>query len=85
MRIIEIKLKVIITQNYYISLKIESKCLKINSKSDKNEEFDFEDALEADDDKEIKIPKIPIKYIIIDCSPINFIDSVGVKAMKHVN
>lgn len=67
-----------------IKIKFKSKCSKINSKSGENQEFDFEDALEADDDKDIQIPKIPIKYIIIDCSPINFIDSVGVKAMKHV-
>lgn len=48
------------------------------------EEFDIEEALDADDDESINIPELPIKYIIIDCSPINFIDTVGVKALNQV-
>lgn len=32
----------------------------------------------------IRLPKVPIKYLVIDCSPINFIDTVGVKTVKQV-
>ena len=30
------------------------------------------------------MPKPPIKFLIIDCTPINFIDTVGVKTLKQV-
>lgn len=50
--------------------------------------FDIEEAVDAADEDnktEIKIPELPIRSIIIDCSPINFIDTVGIKSMKQVN
>ncbi len=34
--------------------------------------------------KNLIMPKLPISFLIIDCSPINFIDTVGVKTMKQV-
>lgn len=41
---------------------------------------------EADDvaDEKLRMPKIGFKFLIIDCSPMNFIDTVGVKTMKLV-
>ena len=32
----------------------------------------------------LRLPKPPIKFLIIDCTPINFIDTVGVKTLKQV-
>ena len=32
----------------------------------------------------LRLPKPPIRFLIIDCSPINFIDTVGVKTMKQL-
>jgi hypothetical protein len=37
------------------------------------------------EDSKLKMPKIPFNFLIIDCSPINFVDTVGVKTMKQVN
>lgn len=46
-------------------------------------DIEIESASEIDED-ELAMPELPIKYLIIDCSPINFIDSVGVKTIKNV-
>ncbi len=35
-------------------------------------------------DNKLKMPELPVSFIIIDCSPINYIDSVGVKTIKQV-
>lgn len=35
-------------------------------------------------DDDLKLPILPIKYLIIDCSPIYFIDTVGCKTIKQV-
>ena len=43
-----------------------------------------EDALDEIEDEKLRMPKLPIKFIIIDCSPINFADTLGVKAIKEV-
>lgn len=54
------------------------------------ENFNVEETLDALDDNDqnaadMTIPKLPIKFIVIDCSPINFIDTVGIKSIKQVN
>jgi hypothetical protein len=36
------------------------------------------------EDAKLKMPRIPFSFLIIDCSPINFVDTVGVKTMKQV-
>ena len=36
------------------------------------------------EDSKLSVPKISFKFLIIDCSPVNFVDTVGVKAMKQV-
>ncbi len=36
------------------------------------------------DDSKLRIPKLPLDTIIIDCSPINFVDSIGVKTIQQV-
>ena len=33
----------------------------------------------------MEITEVPFQFLIIDCSPINFIDTVGVKTIVHVN
>ena len=35
-------------------------------------------------DEKLKMPRMPVKFIIIDCSTINFIDSIGIKTLKQV-
>ena len=47
-----------------------------------NEEID----LSTDDENEsqLEMPLVPFKFLIIDCSPINFIDSDGAKMLKQV-
>ncbi len=37
------------------------------------------------EDAKLKMPKIPFNFLVIDCSPINFVDTVGVKTMKQVH
>ena len=37
-----------------------------------------------EDESTLKIPVVPFKFLIIDCSPINFIDTVGVKTISQV-
>ena len=58
------------------------------SKSDE-QEYDMEELndmldMGVTDGKELKIPKLHIKILIIDCSPINYIDTFGFKAIKSV-
>lgn len=45
-------------------------------------ENSLEDEDNFDENSEIPIPKF--KILIIDCSPINFIDSVGIKTINQV-
>ena len=47
-----------------------------------NEEID----LSTDDENEsqLEMPLVPFKFLIIYCSPINFIDSDGAKMLKQV-
>jgi hypothetical protein len=45
---------------------------------------DIEYVLETTDDEEY-LPKSPISHIIIDCSPFNYVDSVGIQGLVHVN
>lgn len=47
----------------------------------KIEAGDYDDQI---DEAQLAMPDLPFKYLIIDCSPINFIDSVGVKTIKNV-
>jgi hypothetical protein len=37
-----------------------------------------------EDESQLKMPMTPFKFLIIDCSPINFIDTTGVKTIKQV-
>ena len=37
-----------------------------------------------EDESQLEMPVTPIKFVIIDCSPINFIDTTGVKTLKQV-
>lgn len=39
---------------------------------------------QTNSDDDLKLPILPIKYLIIDCSPIYFIDTVGCKTIKQV-
>jgi anti-anti-sigma regulatory factor len=36
------------------------------------------------EDAKLRMPKLGFNFLIIDCSPINFVDSVGVKTMNQV-
>ena len=64
-------------QNNKIGAKIqEEKYLK--------EISDIEYVLETTDDEEC-LPISPVSHIIIDCSPFNYIDSVGIQGLIHVN
>ena len=45
---------------------------------------DMLDMNAAADVSELKPPKLHIKVLIIDCSPINYIDTFGFKALKSV-
>lgn len=47
-----------------------------------NHENSLEDEDNFDENSEIPIPKFNI--LIIDCSPINFVDSVGIKTINQV-
>jgi hypothetical protein len=35
-------------------------------------------------DESLELSRVPFDFLIIDCSPINFIDSVGIKMIKEV-
>jgi hypothetical protein len=37
-----------------------------------------------EDESQLEMPRTPFKCLIIDCAPINFIDTVGVKTLKQV-
>ena len=37
-----------------------------------------------EDESQLEMPNTPFKCLIIDCSPINFIDTVGVKTLRQV-
>ena len=39
---------------------------------------------ETNESVKISLPDVPFKHLIIDCSPIYFIDSVGCKTIKQV-
>jgi hypothetical protein len=51
-----------------------------------NNRYDIDSDYDVDDiaDEKLRMPTIPFSFLIIDCSPINFIDTVGVKTMKQV-
>ena len=52
----------------------------------KKEKSDLdEDDIESIPENKLLMPELDVYFVIIDCSPINFIDTVGVKAMKQVN
>jgi hypothetical protein len=40
---------------------------------------------EKKEPKKLTLPELPFKHLIIDCSPIYFIDSVGCKTIKQVS
>ena len=64
-----------INLNDYENHKVENR--------DSDDEED-EDVLDEIEDEKLRMPKLPIKFIIIDCSPINFVDTLAVKAIKEV-
>lgn len=80
-------------QNVNEAYEIDIDIYKGNSETNEVEEssvfdrFDVEEALEADEAHfdHMRIPPLPIKFIIIDCTPINFIDTVGIKSIKQVS
>lgn len=47
-----------------------------------NEEQDL--STDDEDDSKLQMPETPFKCLIIDCSPINFVDTVGVKTLKQI-
>ena len=47
-----------------------------------NEQEDL--STDDEDVEDLEMPPLPFKFLIIDCSPINFIDTTGVKAIKQV-
>lgn len=80
------------SQNVNEAYEFDIDIYKGNSETSQVEEsslsdrFDVEEALEADETHfdHMRIPPLPIKFIIIDCTPINFIDTVGIKSIKQV-
>ena len=46
--------------------------------------IDSSDEETEDEKNQFKLPRVPLRFLIIDCSAINFIDTVGVKAIKQV-
>ncbi len=51
-----------------------------------NEEIEnFEDVIEESDDENSDLPNLQLNYIIIDCTPITYIDSVGVHTLHQVS
>ena len=48
-----------------------------------NEQEDL--STDDEDVEDLEMPPMPFKFLIIDCSPINFIDTTGVKAIKQVS
>ena len=47
-----------------------------------NEELDL--STDDEDESQLEMPPVPFKFLIIDCSPINFIDSDGALMLKQV-
>ena len=45
---------------------------------------DLDDVIEESDDENADYPDIPVSCIIIDCTPISYIDSVGVQTLYQV-
>ena len=41
-------------------------------------------SLSDEDESTLKMPEAPFKFLIIDCSPINFIDYVGARTIVQV-
>jgi hypothetical protein len=54
--------------------------IEYNDTMNKQEDLSTDD----EDESQLKMPKTPFKFLIIDCSPINFIDTTGVKTIKQV-
>ena len=52
---------------------------KLDNDSNDND-YDFENV----ENFELRVPKLKLDTIIIDCSPINFVDSIGVKTIQQV-
>ena len=67
------------------SIRIEIKENQSNVHNYSSSDSDSEDDEEKYLKDKFKMPELPIKYLIIDCSPINFVDTVGVKVIKQVD
>ena len=39
---------------------------------------------DGEDESQLEMPDKPFQCLIIDCSPINFVDTVGVKTLRQV-
>lgn len=72
------------TLNEPESIRIEIKENQSNVHNNSSSDSDSEDDEEKYLKDKFKMPELPIKYLIIDCSPINFVDTVGVKVIKQV-
>jgi hypothetical protein len=86
----QMKLKKILNQISFTILLFFSKFESINVNDfsvnvNNNEEIEnFEDVIEESDDENIDIPNLLLNYVIIDCTPITYIDSVGVHTLHQV-
>ena len=52
--------------------------------TNKDENKNLEDVIEESDDESTDLPNLPVNYIIIDCTPITYIDTVGVHTLHQV-
>ena len=64
-----------------ISIEIKENLSDVHNYSSSDSDSDDEEKYLKD---KFKMPELPIKYLIIDCSPINFVDTVGAKVIKQV-
>lgn len=76
------------SNNNEISIRIAESDFVENTMKENKDDVDLSDvesdASEVEDSKANINYKLKLKYIIIDCSPINFIDTVGIKAVKQL-
>ena len=72
--------------SYLFAVNLNDSKKRVNNKEQKylNEISDAEYVLETTDYDD-ELPTAPIHHIIIDCSPFNYIDSVGIQGLLDVN
>ena len=47
--------------------------------------YDDEESRVIDTDQNLNSRQLPFKYLVIDCAPINYIDTTGVNIVNKVN